>query len=217
MNEPAVDGTVWINFTTSPHEPPPWSGWQPLGRGSVFNSLALGPGGRGVQDIGVAPDNTVWRNDAPHRVPALDARTGQWSGWQPFGAPSDQFRAIRVVGFHPQAPNLGSEVFGLALDDTIWRRNSGSNAWAQFGTPANRLSTIVPMIVYGWAVGVAGTVPDGTAWYADWDVQSGQWGPLQPMGSDRRQLRQFDVTPDSAEGDRAGDARAGGPGLHRGR
>jgi hypothetical protein len=191
-----VDGTVWITFTTSPYEPPAWSGWQQLGRGSVFSSLAFGPGGRGVQVIGVAPDNTVWRNDSTGSVTALDARTGQWSGWRPFGSPSDQFRAITVLGYHPQTPNLGSEVFALALDDTIWRRDNVGNAWVQWGTPADRLSTIVPMILYGWAIGMAGTAPDGTVWYADRDIQSGQWGPLQPMGSDRRQLRQFDMTPD---------------------
>jgi hypothetical protein len=56
----------------------------------------------------------------------------------------------------------------------------------------------VPIISYsGVAVGVAGTAPGGTAWYADRDIQSGQWGPLQQLGSDRRQLRQFALTRDA--------------------
>jgi hypothetical protein len=197
-----VDDTVWINRSTRPYEPEVWSGWQQLGRGSVFNSLTVGqPGTSTVEVIGIDPDNTVWRNEAPiavdptRPVHPLDAQGGLWSGWQPFGAPSDQFRAVMALGF---PVTFTSEVFGLALDDTIWRREAGSTAWLQFGTPADRLSTIVPMIsLAGVAVGVAGTAPDGTVWCADRAVPSGQWGPLQPLGSDRRQLRQLHVTRDN--------------------
>jgi hypothetical protein len=187
-----VDDTVWLNRATRPYEPVAWTGWKQLEPGSVFSSLAIGqPDTSTIEIIGVASDSTVWRNEAPSSG-AID----QWSGWQPFGAPGDQFRAVTVLGIG--LLTFDAEVFGLAPDDTIWRREPGSAAWVQFGTAADRLSTILPITSYsGVAVGVAGTAPDGTAWYADRDIQSGQWGPLQQLGSDRRQLRQFVLTRDA--------------------
>jgi hypothetical protein len=119
----------------------------------------------------------------------------QWSGWQPFGSPGDQFAAIaslRTGG----SDGSESDVFGLALDDTVWRRAPGSDVWAQFGDPADRLSTITPIWNNGGiAVAVAGTRPDYSAWRADL-LPSGQWGPLQPFGQPGDGLRQLDFALD---------------------
>ncbi|HLM65459.1 MAG TPA: hypothetical protein VK306_14255 [Acidimicrobiales bacterium] len=181
-----VDDTVWINLQYDPYQPQGWHGWQEFGdEALLLSSLVVGrPDDLTIEAIGIASDNTVWRNSA--HVWELD----QWSGWQPFGAPNDQFRAVTALrtGIWDGSE---SDVFALALDDTIWRRAPGSNAWARFGDPDDRLSTITPIWnVNGLALGVAGTGPDDTIWHAAL-LPSGQWGPLDPFGSSGDQLRQL--------------------------
>jgi hypothetical protein len=172
------DGTVWINILDR-YQPERWRGWQEFGEGWLrLDSLAIGrPDDLTVEAIGIrSDDNTVWRNSAP--VYDLDG----WSGWQSFGAAGDQFRV--VASLRTGGPDGSeSDVFGLAVDDTIWRRAPGSNAWVRFGDPADVLSTITPIWNNGGlAVAVAGTGPDHSTWHADLSP-SGQWGPLQPLGS----------------------------------
>ena len=181
-----VGDTVWINIQYDPYQPRRWLDWQEFEAGVLLlRSLFIGrPDDLTIEVIGITPDNTIWRNAAP--VYALD----QWSGWQPFGAPGDQFRtvtALRTGG--PDGSE--SDVFGLAPDDTIWRRAPGSNAWVRFGDPGDLLSTITPIWnTNGLALGVAGTAPDHTIWHAAL-LPSGQWGPLQRFGSDGDRLRQL--------------------------
>jgi hypothetical protein len=181
-----VDDTVWINIQYDPYQPQRWYGWQEFGEGGLLlSSLVVGrPDDLTIEAIGITPDNTIWRNSA--HVWELD----QWSGWQSFGAPGDQFRAVTALrtGIFDGSE---SDVFGLAPDDTIWRRAPGSNAWVQFGDPDDRLSTITPIWnTNGLALGVAGTGPDDTIWQAAL-LPSGEWGPLEPFGSDGDRLRQL--------------------------
>jgi hypothetical protein len=187
----SVDDAVWINILDQVGHPERWRGWQEFGDGSLrLSALAIGrPDDLTIEAIGVrSDDNTVWRNSAP--VYDLD----HWSGWQPFGAPSDQFHA--VASLRTGGPDGSeSDVFGLALDDTVWRRAPGSNAWVQFGDPANLLSTITPIWNNGGiAIALAGTGPDYSTWHADL-LPSGQWGPLQPFDSSVG-LRQLDFALD---------------------
>lgn len=186
-----VDDTVWINILDQ-YQPERWRGWQEFGEGWLrLSSLAIGrPDDLTIEAIGIrSDDNTVWRNSA--RVYGLD----QWSGWQAFGTPGDRFRAVaslRTGSFDGSE----SDLFGLALDDTIWRRAPGSSAWVRFGDPADVLSTITPIWNNGGlAVAVAGTGPDYSTWHAD-RLPSGQWGPLQPFGSPSDGLRQLDFALD---------------------
>jgi hypothetical protein len=185
-----VDDTVWINILDRLEHPERWRGWQDFGEGLRLTALAIGrPDDLTIEAIGIrSGDNTVWRNSA--HVYDLD----QWSGWQPFGAPGDQFHA--VASLRTGAPDGSeSDVFGLALDDTVWRRAPGSNAWVQFGDPANLLSTITPIWNNGGiAVALAGTGPDDSTWHAAL-LPSGQWGPLQPFDSSVG-LRQLDFALD---------------------
>ena len=121
---------MWINILDQVGNPERWRGWQEFGEGLRLSTLAIGrPDDLTIEAIGVrSDDNTVWRNSA--HVWELD----QWSGWQPFGAPGDQFHA--VASLRTGGPDGSeSDVFGLALDDTVWRRAPGSNAWVQFGDP----------------------------------------------------------------------------------
>jgi hypothetical protein len=185
-----VDDTVWISILDRLDHPERWRGWQDFGEGLRLTTLAIGrPDDLTIEAIGIrSDDNTVWRNSA--HVYDLD----QWSGWQPFGAPGDQFHA--VASLRTGGPDGSeSDVFGLALDDTVWRRAPGSNAWVQFGDPANLLSTITPIWNNGGiAVALAGTGPDYSTWHADL-LPSGQWGPLQPFDSSVG-LRQLDFALD---------------------
>ena len=187
-----VDDNVWINIQDQGGNPERWRGWQEFGDGSLrLSTLAIGrPDDLTIEAIGIrSDDNTVWRNAAP--VWDLD----QWSGWQPFGAPSDQFRAI--ASLRTGGPDGSeSDVFGLALDDTMWRRAPGGNAWGQFGGPADLTSTITPIWNNGGiAIAVAGTGPDYPTWHADL-LPSGQWGPLQPFGSPGTGFRHLDFALD---------------------
>jgi hypothetical protein len=174
-----VDDTVWMNVLDQWGHPERWRGWQELGdEGFHLSSLVIGrPDDLTIEAIGIrSDDNTVWRNVA--HVQGLD----QWSGWQSFGAPGDQFRA--VASLRTGGPDGSeSDVFGVAVDDTIWRHAPGANAWERFGDPADLLSTITPILNNGGlAVAVAGTGPDYSTWHAAL-LPSGQWGPLQPFGS----------------------------------
>jgi len=187
-----VDDAVWINILDHPEHPERWRGWQEFGERSVrVSTLTIGrPDDLTIEAIGIrSDDSTVWRNSA--HVYELD----EWSGWQPFGAPSDRFHAVaslRTGGLDGSE----SDVFGLALDDTIWRRAPGSNAWVRFGDAGDLLSTITPIWNNGGiAVALAGTGPDYSTWHADL-LPSGQWGPLQPFGSSSVGLRQLDFTLD---------------------
>jgi hypothetical protein len=187
-----VDDTVWINILDQLGHPERWRGWQEFGEEWLrLSTLAIGrPDDLTIEAIGIrSDDNTVWRNAA--HVWDLD----QWSGWQPFGAPGDRFHAI--ASLRTGGPDGSeSDVFGLALDNTIWRRAPGSNAWEQFGDPANLMSTITPIWNNGHiAVAVAGTGPDYSTWRADL-LPSGQWGPLQPFGSPSTGFRQLDFALD---------------------
>jgi hypothetical protein len=188
----SVDDAVWINILDQVGHSERWRGWQEFGDGSLrLSALAIGrPDDLTIEAIGIrSDDNTVWRNSA--HVYDLD----QWSGWQPFGAPGDQFHA--VASLRTGGPDGSeSDVFGLALDDTVWRRAPGGNAWARFGDPADLLSTITPIWNNGGiAVALAGTGPDYSTWHADL-LPSGQWGPLQPFGSPSVGLRQLDFALD---------------------
>jgi hypothetical protein len=181
-----TDDRVWINVLDQ-YQPERWRGWQEFGEGWLrLSSLVIGrPDDLTVEAIGIrSDDNTVWRNSA--RVYGLD----QWSGWQAFGTPGDQFRAVaslRTGSFDGSE----SDVFGLALDDTIWRRAPGSTAWVRFGDAADLLSTITPIWNNaGLAGAVAGTGPDYSTWHADL-LPSGEWGPLQPFGSPSEGFRQL--------------------------
>jgi hypothetical protein len=186
-----VDDTVWINILDHPGHPEQWRGWQEFGdTGLHLSSLVIGrPDDLTTEAIGIrSDDNTVWRNSA--RVWELD----QWTGWQPFGTPGDQFRAVISLrtGIWDGSE---SDVFALALDDTIWRRAPGANAWVRFGDPDDRLRTITPIWNRnGIALGVAGTGPDYSTWHAAL-LPSGQWGPLEPFGwpSDGLQELEFAV------------------------
>jgi hypothetical protein len=186
-----VDDTVWIKILDHPGHPEQWRGWQEFGdTGLHLSSLVIGrPDDLTTEAIGIrSDDNTVWRNSA--RVWELD----QWTGWQPFGAPGDQFRAVTSLrtGIWDGSE---SDVFALALDDTIWRRAPSANAWVRFGAPHDRLRTITPIWgMNGIALGVAGTGPDYSTWHAAL-LPSGQWGPLEPFGwpSDGLQELEFAV------------------------
>ena len=202
-----VDDSAWINRSPYVTGSQVWSGWQHLSPGSSFKSLTIGTAIGGgdligtatgiVEVIGIALDDTVWRNDVPQHGIALGSHP--WSGWQPHGAPSDRFHTVTTLGFGVSAA-FDSEVFGLALDDTIWRREPGGATWQRFGTAADQLNAILPIIpnTAGVAMGVAGTAPDGTLWFADRINVPGTWGPLQPLGSDRLSLRQFVLARDGA-------------------
>ena len=181
-----VDDTVWINIQYDAYQPQRWYGWQEFEAGVLLlGSLVLGrPDDLTIEAFGIAPDNTIWRNSA--RVWEL----GQWNGWQPFGAPGDRFRAVTPLrtGLFDGSE---SDVFALALDDTIWRHAPGSNTWVQFGDPDDRLSTITPICnTNGHALGVAGTGPDDTIWQVA-RLPSGEWGPLEPFGSDDDRLQRL--------------------------
>jgi hypothetical protein len=156
-----------------------------------LSALTIGrPDDLTIEAIGIrSDDNTVWRNSA--HVYDLD----QWSGWQPFGTPGDQFHA--VASLRTGGPDGSeSDLFGLALEDTMWRRAPGSNAWVRFGDPVGLLSTVTPIWNNGGiAVALAGTDPDNSTWHADL-LPSGQWGPLQPFGSPSVGLRQLDFALD---------------------
>jgi hypothetical protein len=171
----SVNDTVWINQLIDEHTRR-WLGWQPLGEGELFSSLVIGrPDDLTIEAIGIAPDNTIWRNST--HVWEL----AQWSGWQPFGASGDQFHAVTTMRTGT-FDGSESDVFALAPDDTIWRRAPGTTTWVRFGTPADRLTTITQICNSIFAVGLAGTAPDGTVWHAD-RLTVDQWGPLQPFGS----------------------------------
>ena len=193
-----IDDTVWINILDQ-YRPERWRGWQEFGEGWLrLSSLVLGrPDDSTIEVIGIrSDDNTIWRNST-HRW-ELD----QWSGWQPFGAPADQFRAVATLRTGV-LDGAEADVFALALDDTIWRRAPGSNTWVPFGAPTDRLSTITPIPNHGgWAGEVAGTGPDYSTWYAamlpadQWGFPSGQWGTPEPFGSPSDGLRQLSFVED---------------------
>jgi hypothetical protein len=180
------DDTVWISNQI--YNPPylRWSGWRDFGEGSLtLSTLAFCQNDDyRLEVFGIAPDNTVWRNSASL------LNLAQWSGWQPFGAPGDRFRAVTAVRVGTDGSEC--EVFALAPDDTIWRRAPGSNAWVQFGDPADRLTTITSYWEYTHSLHneVAGTAPDHTIWHAA-RLPSGQWGPLEPFGSSGDRLQQL--------------------------
>ena len=184
-----VDDSVWINPEDVGGEEwrgdERWFGWREFGEGLLLSSLVIGrPDDLTIEAIGIAPDSTIWRNSAPY------FNLAQWSGWQPFGAPGDRFRAVASLrtGSYDGSE---SDVFALALDDTIWRRAPGSTDWVQFGAPTDRLSTITPIWnSAGLAGELAGTAPDYSTWHAAL-LPSGQWGPLQPFGWPSDGLRQL--------------------------
>ncbi len=176
-----VDDTAWINtLAPAPVRPEQYLGWQEFGdTGLHLSSLVMGrPDDLTIEAIGIrSDDNTVWRNSAVYPW-----RLAQWTGWQPFGAAGDQFRAVTSLRTGVW-DGSESDVFALALDDTIWRRAPGANAWVPFGDPADRLRTITPIWgTNGIALGLAGTAPDHSTWHAAL-LPSGQWGPLEPFGS----------------------------------
>jgi hypothetical protein len=131
-----VDDTVWINPENVGAEEwrgdERWFGWREFGEGLLLSSLVIGrPDDITIEAIGIAPDNTIWRNSAPY---FNNFNLAQWSGWQPFGAPGDRFRAVASLRTGSW-DGSESDVFALALDDTIWRRAPGSTDWVQSAPP----------------------------------------------------------------------------------
>jgi len=186
-----VDDTVWIARQYDPYQPQRWRGWRQLGEGWELSTLVISrPDDLTIEAIGTAPDNTIWRNSADVTGELGDPT--QWSGWQPFGAPGDQLRAVTAL--RSDGPDGSeSEVFGVAPDDTIWRHAPGSNAWVQFGAPDARLSTITLNPgdnAAAYNLEVFGLAPDDTVWHAA-RLPSGDWGPLEPFGSGGDGFRQL--------------------------